>query len=108
MPEIMKLSREKGVVDDAGFMNIVTRVQRVTEGPTYPPTSLDMPKVGIPHCLVPPLANAILETYPPPLAPMPSEGVYTYSYTHSLLISNPPVAQVEANPATLFTQALPE
>ena len=99
----MKLSREKGVVDDAGFMNIVTRVQRVIEGPTYPPTSLDMPKVGIPHCLVPPLANAILETYPPPLAPMPFGGVYTYLYMPSPVISSPPVAQAKVNPTTLFT-----
>ena len=101
----MRLSREKGVVNDAGSVNIVTRVQGVIEGPTYPLARPSMPEVGIPHCLVPLLANAIPKTYPP-YAPMLSRGVYTYSYMPSPVISSPPVAQTEVNPATFFTHAL--
>ena len=102
----MRLSREKGVVNDAGSVNIVTRVQGVIEGPTYPLARPSMPEVGIPHCLVPPLTNAISETYLPHFAPIPSGGMYTYPYMPSPVISSPPVAQTEVNPTTLFTHAL--
>ena len=67
-----RLSRGKGVVNDADSMNTVTRVQEVTKSPTYPPTSPTMLEVGIPHYPIPPLANAILETYPFSPTPMPS------------------------------------
>ena len=73
-------------------MNIVTRVQGVIEGPVHPPTRPAMPEMGIPYCLVLPLASVILETYPPPLAPIPSRGMYTYTYMPSPIISGPPVA----------------
>ena len=73
----MRLSQEKGVVDDADFVNMATKVQRITKRPIYPPTSFAMFEVGTSHCLIPSMENAILETYPLP-APMPFEGVYTY------------------------------
>ena len=98
MQVIMRLSQEKGVVDDADFVNTITRVQRVIEGPTYPSASPIMPEVRILHCLVSPLESAILEIYPPHPTPMPSEGVYTYPYMPSLVISSPPIAQVEVDP----------
>ena len=104
---IMRLSRENGVVNDVSSMNTVTRVQGVTEGPVYPPANPVMLEVGISHCLVPPLANVIPETYPSPLAPMSYRGVYTYPYMNSPVISSPPVAQVKVNMTMLFTQALP-
>ena len=63
-----------------------------------------MPEVGIPNCLIPPLTSAIQETYPP--TPMPSEGVYTYPYMPPPIIPNRSIAQVEANPTTLFIEAL--
>ena len=50
MQVIMRFFREKGVVDDAGSMNIVARVQEVTEGIVYPSASLALPEMGIPHC----------------------------------------------------------
>ena len=72
----------------------------------YPPARPAMPELGIPHFLVPPLANAILEAYPFSLALIPSGGVYTYPYMPSPIISISPVAQAEVNPMTIFTQAL--
>ena len=48
-----------------------------------------------------------LEIYPPPLAPMPLGGVYTYSYMPSPIIPNLSITQVDGNPATIFTQSLP-
>ena len=50
MQVIMRSSREKGAVDEAGSVSTITGVQGVIEGPTYPSTSSVMPKVGIPHC----------------------------------------------------------
>ena len=88
MQVIIRLFREKGVVDDAGFTSTITRVQEVIEGLAYPPTNPAMPEMGIPHCLIPPLANAISETYPHPLTPMPSDGVYTYLYNLHAFSSN--------------------
>ena len=91
MQVIMRLSRDKGLVDDADSINTTTRVQRVTEGPAYPLARLAMPEVRIPHCLVQPLASTILETYPSPTTLMPFGGVYTYPYMPSPVISSPPV-----------------
>ena len=88
-------------------MNTATRVQGVTKGPMYPLASFAMSKLGTPHYLVPPMGNAILEIYPPPLAPIPFERVYTYPYMPSLVIPRPPVTQVEVNSVMLFTQTLP-
>ena len=95
----MRLSWEKGVVNDAGSVNRVTRVQGITEGPACPPTRFAMLEVGIPYCPVPSLASAIQKTYPPPPAPMPSGGVYTYPHMPSPVISSPPISQAEVNPA---------
>ena len=87
-------------------MNIVTRTQGVTKGLAYPFASFAMPEVGIPHYLVPPMENAVLEIYPPSLAPMPSRRVYTYPYISPLVISSLPIFQAEVNPTTLFAQSL--
>ena len=86
MQMIIRLSRDKGVVDEAGFVNTITRVQGVTKGPAHPSARPAMPEVGIPYYLVPPLVNAIPKTYLSPPAPMPSGGVYTYPYMPSLVI----------------------
>ena len=85
---IMRLSREKGVVNDAGFVNIVTRVQGVIEGLAYPPIRFAMPEVGILRYPVPPLANAIPKIYRHPYSPMPFGGVYTYFYNLHAFSSN--------------------
>ena len=78
MQVIMRLSREIRVVDDAGFVNTPIVTQGVTEGPMHP-ASLVMPKVGTPHCLVPPMVNAIPDTYPPLPTPMPMvNGIYLF------------------------------
>ena len=74
---IIRLSREKEVVDDADFVNTVSRVQGVTKGPTYP---FAIPAIQM--------------------------SVYLPLHAFSSNIK-PPVTQVEVNPATLFTQALP-
>ena len=107
MQVIMRLSREKRVVDDAGFVNTTTRVQGGTKGPVYSPASLTMPEKGIPHYPIPPMANAIPKTYPLLPAPMPSGGVYTYPYMPPPMIPSPPITQPRVNLMMLFTQSLP-
>ena len=86
----MRLSREKGVTDDTGFVNATIRVRGVTEGPLYPSVGPVVSETRIPPYLIPPLANAISKTYPllPP-TPMPYEGVYIYPYVpHSVIPSH--------------------
>ena len=100
---IMRLSQEKGVVDDVGSVNTTIRTQGVTEGPMYHPTSFAIPKVGTPHCLVPPMVNAVPKTYPPHFSPMPSERVYTYPYMPPLMVPSPPVAHAEVNHGAFLT-----
>ena len=77
MQVIMRLSREKGVVDDAGSVNIAVRTQGVIEGPMYHPVSFSMREVGTSHCEIPPMVNVVSKTcHPPPFSiPIPSEGV---------------------------------
>ena len=72
MQMIMRLAQKKGVVDKVDSVNTFTRVQGVTEGLAYPSARPAMPEVGIPHCPIPPLKNAISKAYPSPSAPMPS------------------------------------
>ena len=66
-----------------------------------------MPEVGTPYYPIPPMVNAVSETYPPTPSPMQSEGVYTYPYMPPLVVPISPVTQVEANLGMLFTQSLP-
>ena len=59
-----------------------------------------MPEVRTPHCLVPPLSNAMSKTYSPFPVPMPSRGLYTYfsissPATPNLLVSE---FQIETGP----------
>ena len=106
MQVIMRLSRDKGVVDDVDSINITTRVQRVTEGLVYHPASIAMPEVGTPHGPIPPMTNVMPKTYPLPPALLPSGEVYTYFYIPSLVIPSPQITQAEMNLGMLFTQSL--
>ena len=92
------------MVNDAGFVNIATRVQGIIETFAYPLASLVMPEVGIPYYPILPISNVMLETYPPSLlTPMPSRWVYTYPYMPHPIIPSPLITQVDVNPTTLFT-----
>ena len=73
MQMIMRQSHEKGVVDNTGSVNASMRARGVTEGPSFSHASLVVSEMGVPPYQIPSLANAILETYLPPPAPMPSE-----------------------------------
>ena len=86
MEVIMRLSRGKRVVDDAGLVNMGIRTQGVTEGPVYNPynpVGHEMLKVGTPHCPIPLIMNTIPEKCPHPTTLMPSKG-YTFIPTYLL------------------------
>ena len=86
------------------LVNTVVRTQGVIKGPMYHLASVAMPGVGIPHYLIPSMANAIPETcYPPSLTPMPSEGLYTYPYMPLKVVPSPLVTQAKINLGMLFT-----
>ena len=105
MQVIIRMSREKGVVDDADLVNITVRAQGVTEGPMCHSASLAILEVGTLHYPIPPMVNTIPETCLPLFhAPMPSEGVYTYPYIHPSMVPSPPISQAEINLGILFTQ----
>ena len=53
MQVIMRLSLEKGVVDDIGFVNATTRAKGVIEGPSFPPTSPVVSGMGVLPYLIP-------------------------------------------------------
>ena len=106
MQVIMKLSREKKVVDDVDPMNTVFRTLGVTEGLVYHLTSYARLEVGTLHYSIPPMVNVVPKTCLSPTS-MPSEGVYIYPYMPSLVVPSPPISQVEMNPGMLFTQSLP-
>ena len=59
------------------------------------------------HHSIPPLTNVNLEIYPPPPTTMPPGKVYTYPYMPPPIVPNPPITQVDDNPATIFTRSLP-
>ena len=46
---IIRMAREKGTVDDTGFVNTVSQTQGVIEGPAYHPASFAMPEIGASH-----------------------------------------------------------
>ena len=83
------------MADDFDSVNAATRVRRVTEGLLHSTTS---------HI---PLSNAIPETYPHSLVPMPSGGVYTYPYIPPLVIPSPLVVETEVNLTILYAQVSP-
>ena len=91
MQVIIRLSQDKGVVDDVGSMNTATRVQGVTDDLVYHPNNIVMPKVGTLHGQISPMENVMLETYPPPHAPILFGGMYTYPYIHFPIIPSPSV-----------------
>ena len=104
MQVIIRLSREKRIVDDAGSVNTVVRTQGVIKGPMYHLASVAMLGLGIPHYLIPSMANAIPETYYPPSSTlMPSEGLYTYPYMPLTVVPSPLVTQSKINLGMLFT-----
>ena len=96
MEVIMRLSRGKGVVDDASSVNTIARTQGVTEGSVYNPynhVGHTTPKVGTPYCPIPPIMNTLSKTcLPLPPALIPSGWVYTYPYIPPLIVPIPPVA----------------
>ena len=65
------------------------------------------PDAGTSHYSIPPLINVNPDIYPSPPAPMPPGGVYTYPYMSLPIIPNPPITQMDNNPATIFIQSLP-
>ena len=103
---IMRLSQEKGVVDDVGSVNTTIRTQGVTEGPMYQIASFAILEVGTPHCLIPPMVNDVLEIHLLP-TPMPSRVVHIYPYMPPPVVPSLPINQVEVNSGMLFTQSLP-
>ena len=66
-----------------------------------------MPKVGTPHCPIPPMVNVVPKIHPPLPNPMPSGGVYTYPYMPPPVVPSLPFAQAEINSTMIFTQPLP-
>ena len=100
MQVIMRMAREKESVDDIGFVDTATLTQRATEASRYHVADFAMPDERTPHCLVPPLSNAMLKTYFPLPTLMPFGGVYTYSNIYSLAIPNLSVSksQIEIGP----------
>ena len=92
MQIIMRMSQEKGVVDDAGSVNTAVRVQGATEGPMCHPASLAIPEVRTHHCPIPPMVNVVPKIHPPPLALMPFREVYTYPYMPPPIVSSTLVA----------------
>ena len=83
MESIMRMSRGKRITDDIGLVNTVARMQRVTEGLTYNLYHLTrhaMLEASTPYCPIVPMVSTLQETCPPPLAPIPSRGVYIYPY----------------------------
>ena len=95
---IMRMARKKRTIDDISFVNTVTQTQRVIEDLVFLFASFTMLEMGTSHYLIPPMANAVLETYPP----MPSKRMYTYPYKPPLVILNPPIVQAKINSTTLF------
>ena len=103
---MMRLSREKGLVNDAGSVNTTARAQGVIKSSIYHPANFVIPEVGTSHYLIALMTNIVSEIYPLPPTPISSREVYTYPYMPLLVISSPQVAQAEVDPKTLFTQVL--
>ena len=102
---IIRLSREKRVVDDAGSVNTAARMQGITEGfvyNSYNSVGHVMPEMGTPHCSVPLIMNTFPKTCPSS-AFIPFGRVYTYPYIPLSVVPSPPVAQVKVNSGMLFT-----
>ena len=51
----MRLYEKKGLVDDAGLVNIAARAQRVTRSHIYHPANFVIPEVGTSHYLAQPI-----------------------------------------------------
>ena len=88
-------------------MNTVVRTQGVIQGPMYHLASFATPEVDTPHYPILLMANVVSKIHPHPPTPIPSGGVYTYPYMPPLVVTSPPVAQVEINLEMIFTQPLP-
>ena len=94
MESIMRMPRGKRITDGIGLVNTVSRTQRVTEGlmyNLYHLTGHAMLEASTHYYPIPPMVSTLQETCPPPLAPIPSRGVYIYPYVPHPVVPSPSI-----------------